>query len=122
MVLGFNWFLGNMTNAIRNPLATNGSRATNAPGLVGILNDDQFRRVINALDQRDGIDLLSMPRTTTMSGKLAHLAVEDIDIAGRPQTNSFAPGPTVDVIPRISEDGFSSPNGPQGHLHGTPWI
>ena len=45
--------------------------------LSGILTDPQFRVVIRALEQREGVDLLSAPKVTTLSGRQARIAIED---------------------------------------------
>ncbi|HTG43784.1 MAG TPA: hypothetical protein VK633_04565 [Verrucomicrobiae bacterium] len=45
--------------------------------LSGILTDPQFRVVIRALEQREGVDLLSAPKITTVSGRQARIAIED---------------------------------------------
>jgi general secretion pathway protein D len=63
-------------------LLTSGlGNALNAPALAtftGILTDPQFRVVIKALDQRDGVDLLSAPELTTTSGRQAQVQIIDI--------------------------------------------
>jgi general secretion pathway protein D len=41
--------------------------------LTGILTDPQFRLVIRALEQRHGVDLLSAPKVTTLSGRQAQI-------------------------------------------------
>jgi tetratricopeptide (TPR) repeat protein len=46
--------------------------------LSGILTDPQFRLVVRALEQREGVDLLSAPKITTVSGRQARIAIEDI--------------------------------------------
>lgn len=43
----------------------------------GILTDPQFRLVIRALENREGVDLLSAPKVTTVSGRQARISVED---------------------------------------------
>jgi general secretion pathway protein D len=43
----------------------------------GILTDPQFRVVIRALEQREGVDLLSAPKITTLSGRQARISIED---------------------------------------------
>jgi general secretion pathway protein D len=59
------------------------SGLANNPGIPavatisGILTDPQFRVVIRALEQREGVDLLSAPRITTMSGRQARISIED---------------------------------------------
>ena len=45
--------------------------------LSGILTDPQFRLVVRALEQREGVDLLSAPKITTVSGRQARIAIED---------------------------------------------
>jgi tetratricopeptide (TPR) repeat protein len=45
--------------------------------LSGILTDPQFRVVIRALEQREGVDLLSAPKVTTLSGRQARISIED---------------------------------------------
>jgi tetratricopeptide (TPR) repeat protein len=45
--------------------------------LSGILTDPQFRVVIRALEQREGVDLLTAPKVTTLSGRQARISVED---------------------------------------------
>ena len=45
--------------------------------LSGILTDPQFRLVVRALEQREGVDLLSAPRITTVSGRQARITIED---------------------------------------------
>lgn len=62
-----------VTSGLGNPL--------NAPAIAtftGILTDPQFRAVIKALDQRHGVDLLSSPEITTISGRQAQIQIIDI--------------------------------------------
>ncbi|MGA2541743.1 MAG: M56 family metallopeptidase [Verrucomicrobiota bacterium] len=113
--LGFSLYLANTT-------ITNGASATastDLPALTGILTDPQFRLAIQTIEQRDGADILSMPRITTESGRQAHVAVtESLDIvtnipSGRNAaapgntTNKFDDGPAIDVIPTVSGNGFT---------------
>ena len=49
-----------------------------APGIfsiAGVFTDTQFQMVIHALNQKKGIDLMSAPKVTTQSGKLATVKV-----------------------------------------------
>src|SRR5262249_54192263 len=46
--------------------------------LTGILTDPQFRVVIHALEQRDGVDLLSESSVTTMSGRQTQVQTVDL--------------------------------------------
>ena len=61
-------------------LITGGLRNT-APAIAtytGILTDPQFRVVIRALEQRQGVDLLSAPKITTVSARQAQIKVVDV--------------------------------------------
>jgi len=61
-------------------LITGGLRNT-APAIAtytGILTDPQFRVVIKALEQRQGVDLLSAPKITTVSARQAQIKVVDV--------------------------------------------
>ncbi|MGZ4986648.1 MAG: type II secretion system protein GspD, partial [Limisphaerales bacterium] len=105
--------------------------------ITGILTDPQFRVVIRAIEQRSGADLLSAPKVTTLSGRQAHISVLDlvqivtgVDLSqtaggsGAANNNSTASvgvvassitfstdqlpfGPTLDVMPTVSADGYS---------------
>jgi general secretion pathway protein D len=104
--------------------------------LTGILTDPQFRVVLRALEQRDGADLLNEGQVTTLSGRQAQMQVVDLrtivtgastQFGGQaaapatgvgttvttPQTGINYPttpvplGPTLDVIPYVSADGFT---------------
>jgi general secretion pathway protein D len=111
----------------------------NAPAIgtiSGILTDPQFRVVIRALEQRDGVDLLNESTVTTLSGRQTQIQIVDLitiveqaNVAAQggnttPTTgvgttvNNSIPtvnyptetlpfGPTLDVIPYVSADGFT---------------
>ena len=46
--------------------------------ITGILTDPQFRLVIRALEQRQGVDLLSAPKITTLSARQAQIKAVDV--------------------------------------------
>ncbi|MSU31827.1 MAG: hypothetical protein EXS25_04030 [Pedosphaera sp.] len=78
---------GNLANPGANDqLITGGLRNSTAEGgnippllsLTGILTDPQFKVVVRALEQRDGVDLLSAPKVITLSGRQAHMEVSDV--------------------------------------------
>jgi type II secretory pathway component GspD/PulD (secretin) len=127
-------------SAPSDQLITAGLRNTaNAPALAtitGILTDPQFRVVIRALDHRDGVELLSAPDVTTVSGRQAQLQSVDIrTIVIGPDINQTSSGgggninnnggggavgtslnyntqplpfgPVLDVVPYVSADGFT---------------
>jgi general secretion pathway protein D len=121
-------------------LVTSGLRnAINAPAvgtITGILTDPQFRVVIRAMEQRDGVDLLNESSVTTLSGRQTEIQVVDLvtivtgtslnqtttaggggvvgaggagavgSTVGYP-TQILPIGPTLDVVPYVSADGFT---------------
>jgi general secretion pathway protein D len=106
---------------------------------TGILTDPQFRVVIQALDKREGVDLLNEASVTTLSGRQTQIQVVDLvtivtgaslnqstggntgaavgGVAGSTSgaigstvnypTESLPFGPTLDVIPYVSADGYT---------------
>lgn len=105
--------------------------------ITGILTDPQFRVTIQALEQRQGVSFIQAPKVLTPSGRQAQIkAVEvrtivtelDADqtagggggnnlVGGAggggvgslilPITEPFELGPTLDVVPYVSADGFT---------------
>jgi beta-lactamase regulating signal transducer with metallopeptidase domain/type II secretory pathway component GspD/PulD (secretin) len=114
---------GSLTDAALRTVAPNApiSGPSLAPlgTITGILTDPQFHMAIQAIEQREGADILSMPRITTLSGREAHVAVRDIvDVITRLRTgsnaaaagnatNTFEEGPALDVIPTVNADGYA---------------
>jgi len=132
-------------NGLTDGVLSSGLRNTlNAPAvgsLTGILTDPQFKMVIRALQQRDGVDELSDGQVTTLSGRQAQFQAVDlryiVTTSGVQQTGggggggvaaggggvaagnavvataiipgtSVVPlGPTIDVIPYVSADGYT---------------
>ena len=121
-------------------LITSGLRnSVNAPALAtitGILTDPQFRVVIKALEQRQGVEVLTAPKITTMSARQAEIKVVEVRsiVTGlginqqqnnqtqptangttvqnqgasiQPQTQAFELGPVLDVLPYVSADGYT---------------
>ena len=71
--LGFDWLTP--AKPIRN---------TNDWVVVGLLHEAQFRATIQALEQRNGVDILSAPRVIVENGRQAHVetdlnAVQDVN-------------------------------------------
>ena len=126
---------GLLTSGLRNTVGQSGSLPT-LGSFTGILTDPQFKAVIRALDQRDGVDLLAAPRVTTVSGRQAQIAVTDnITLVSDAQvgntsgggggnvlgnnaqgavaanvnysTTQFPTGPALDVLPTVSSDGYT---------------
>jgi len=73
-------------NPASDQLITSGLRGTEIGGtaiptlatLTGIMTDPQFRVVIRALEQRGGVDILSAPKVTTVSGRQAQIQIIDL--------------------------------------------
>jgi beta-lactamase regulating signal transducer with metallopeptidase domain/type II secretory pathway component GspD/PulD (secretin) len=122
----FDWNLGNLlmsnaafTNSLGKPLSP----------FHGILTDPQYRVILRALEQRNGVDLLTAPEITTVSGRQAQIAVVElrtiVNAVNLPvpippgtvstnsptnsvyQTQTLPLGPTLDVIPHIAADGYT---------------
>jgi len=68
---------GKVTTGLRN-VDGNQSAIPTLATFSGILTDPQFRLVIRAMEQRDGVDLLSAPKVTTLSGRQAQIKVSDV--------------------------------------------
>ena len=130
---------GSITSGLRNTFVGGSSTSTAIPAIAtvtGILTDPQFRATINALQQRDGTDVLTAPEVTTESGRQAQMQAVDIQqivtssglgfgstggtttgtgtvVAGAatpafsPGTTTLSFGPTLDVIAYVSADEFS---------------
>jgi len=132
---------GKVTTGVRNQVGFR--NALDTPTLAtftGILTDPQFRVVLRALEQRDGVDLLNQSSVTTLSGRQTQIQIVDLQsivtgvvlqqtgagggggAAGGVNNNGgvgvVAPqvnydvqvlpfGPTLDVIPYVSADGFT---------------
>jgi Flp pilus assembly secretin CpaC/tetratricopeptide (TPR) repeat protein len=105
--------------------------------LTGILTDPQFRVVIKALENREGTDLMAAPRVTTLSGRQTQISLVQVRsiVTGNTQqtqaggggggiggvgaggaaatgqigfsTTTIPLGPTLDVLPYVSADGYS---------------
>ena len=103
--------------------------------VTGILTDPQFRMVINALDNDEGVDLMSAPRVLTVSGRQTSISIQDernivtgvqpAFIPGQagggiggggagqgggtmtPTTQAENFGPSLDVIPYVGADGYT---------------
>jgi general secretion pathway protein D len=124
-----------LTSGLRNTYTsgnTTGSIPTVAT-ITGIMTDPQFRVAIQAIQQRTGSDLLSAPKITTLSGRQAHVAAQELQtivtqssvsttssstgglVGGTGvvapsinyTTTAFALGPVLDVMPTVSADGYS---------------
>ncbi|HOW67083.1 MAG TPA: hypothetical protein P5186_18090 [Candidatus Paceibacterota bacterium] len=114
-----------------------GRSATNAHNLrvntllgmvsKGHLTETQMRNVLRALEQRNGVDIMTAPRVTTLSGRQAQIQVCELKsvvtginpkavvqpgqprVMGEPSllTSAIPTGPTLDIVPQADEDGFT---------------
>ena len=127
---------GSLTQGLRTTIGKSGTVPTVAT-ITGILTDPQFQVVIKALEQRSGVDLLTAPRVTTLSGRQAQIsALDAISVVtgttvaqaggggGAAANNATAAtaaigttitpivtllpfGPSLDIVPYVSADGYS---------------
>lgn len=106
------------TAAVRNLVIGSDVSGTNA--FVGILTPSRHRELIRTLEARTGVDILSAPKVTTLSGRQAQIKVADLRYivteldfsAGptneaKPLAEPFELGPVVDVVPVLRPDGIS---------------
>jgi type II secretory pathway component GspD/PulD (secretin) len=109
--LGFTWYSG--TNVIAhstNGVAIEGIRGgQKSPGsFLGILTDPQFRVTLQALEKRDGTDIVVAPPVTTLSRRAARIEINSsTNIVMQGQSQTIQVGPSADVLAEVSEDGFS---------------
>ncbi len=119
--------LTNHWRKARQADSTNASLAT----ATGILTEPEFRTVLRALERRSGVDILTAPKITTLSGRQAQIKVVDVrsvvtdlnvqrvtnqvkNAAGpeissslQPITTPFELGPVLDVVPYVAADGHT---------------
>jgi beta-lactamase regulating signal transducer with metallopeptidase domain/Flp pilus assembly secretin CpaC len=150
--LGFDWYLGQFNGGKNVSGNGGGSLSTNVPvsaanplgvfpgktassvvvpavaKITGILSDPNFRVVLHALQQRDGVESLAEPDVTTISGRqtqmratqiitvVTNMAFQDaftnqdgtvVTNAIFPQTATVETGPILDVVPYVLSDGYT---------------
>src|SRR5262249_10949435 len=67
-----------LTGGLRHHTPGTQSPAPALATMTGILTDPQFRVVIRALEQRTGVDVLSAPKVTTVSGRQAKIDLTEV--------------------------------------------
>jgi beta-lactamase regulating signal transducer with metallopeptidase domain len=98
-----------------NKFQTNVILNKNAVSSSTLLSRKEYTNLIRAFEQRGGVDLLSAPRVTTLSGRQARVSVEDtLTIIVGMKTNALGEkvaspmqipfGPTIDIFPELSDD------------------
>ena len=125
--LGLDWFLNSTVGAAPQKVATVTalemnpqhrewlSNTTHVVGsVVGILTEAQNKAIIRKLKARSGVNLLSSPKVTTLSGRQALIDVtEQKTVVVRKikddtfETAQIRVGSRLDVTPSVSEDGSS---------------
>jgi hypothetical protein len=63
------------------------------------LSESKYRDLIQHLERTAGVDLLAAPRITTLSGRQAQIQLV------KAESLLERHGPTLDVLPRVTEDG-----------------
>lgn len=129
--LGLDWFLGRtLTNSVEMGRQS-GSKPSNTPPAMSsvrlfpalqdtlderyvvpklppaaaILTEDQFRLVVRALEQRQGVDLLAAPKVTTLSGRQVQTSIPAVEFQRGPVVR--IPVHRMAVVPYVSADGHS---------------
>src|SRR5207247_1588500 len=109
---GFDWYFGSLFTNLALPRLS-------VSQFHGILTDPQFRVVLRALEQRNGVDLLAGPQVMTVSGRQAQIQSVDVKtiVTGITSTNGSTNalyqtqtmpfGPVLDVIPYLGADGYT---------------
>ncbi|HAB17435.1 MAG TPA: hypothetical protein DCE44_13415 [Verrucomicrobiales bacterium] len=72
---------GNLTAGVRTTYTDANRNPVTIPTIAtitGILTNPQFRVAIAALEQREGVDMISAPSVTTLSGRQAQIVVADV--------------------------------------------
>jgi RNA polymerase sigma factor (sigma-70 family) len=85
------------------PSAIPGMKDNKTPGVSGILGPAQLRVICKALQQREGVNLLTESQVLTLSGRQCQIRTGDD--AGPEQPASS--GAIVDLIPSLSADGYT---------------
>ena len=70
-----------------------------------LLTDAQQRKILGALEQEGGVDILAAPRVVTLSGRQAQIKVANAHTT--PMGESFETGPVLDLVPTVAADGRS---------------
>jgi general secretion pathway protein D len=107
---------GLLTSGLRQAVGKNPSIPTLGT-ITGILTNPQFRLIIRALERRDGVDLLSAPKVTTLSGRQTQITVTDLkSIATSSQGGGGQPieVPQVSVVSSQGGGSFGQGGGGQG--------
>lgn len=126
-----------------HPEAVRQLRIPSIPGALGshrqpikaILSAEEYKQAMELLEASRGVDVLSAPRVTTLSGRQAQVSVRQtqhivgLDENGVEQVEPLEVGPVVDIIPYIFAAGgpirlnvISTVTGFDGYQAGKPLI
>lgn len=95
--------------------------------VTGVLDEAQYRTLLKAMEQREGVNIMAAPRVTTLDGRQAQIQIVDLrsivtglDSAAAKEgvntqegatnappykTVQIPVGPTLDVVPHVDPDG-----------------
>lgn len=79
-----------------------------------LLTAEQAAVLIKALEQTEGVNVISAPRVTTLNGRQAQVKVVDMKTA--PSGEQYEVGPSIDLVPQISADRASVELSVSAHL------
>lgn len=85
------------------PSAVAGMKDNKTTGASAILGPARFQVVCQALEQREGVNLLTESSVTTLSGRQCQIRTGDDAAPGQPA----ASGPIVELTPNLSADGYT---------------
>jgi RNA polymerase sigma factor (sigma-70 family) len=85
------------------PSAIPGMKHNETSGLTAVLGPAQFQVICKALEQTEGVNLLTESSVLTLSARQCQINTGDNAAPGQPSTS----GPIVDLIPNLSADGFT---------------
>jgi general secretion pathway protein D len=88
---------------------------------TGILSEPQAKQLFKTLETMDGVDILSTPEVTTLSGRQAQVQIVEINTivtgvksvitngvtTNQLETTSMPFGPVLDILPSVGDDGYT---------------
>ena len=82
---------------------------TNARAVVvrAILNDASFHNLLQSLRGREGVNMLSTPNVTTLSGRQARISVLNDPTPVEARAGLPATGQIFDILPTVKPDGYT---------------
>jgi general secretion pathway protein D len=90
---------GLLTSGLRQTYGRDSASTPSLATVTGFLTDPQFRVVLRAIEQRDGIDLLNEGQVTTLSGRQAQIQVAEVRTIVTGVQQSSGQGGTATAAP-----------------------